>query len=46
MLAGLILLVALWLLIGPILHILAFLLSAIVLVVAVVAVIWAVRVLL
>jgi hypothetical protein len=45
-LAALVLLVALWLLIGPIIHLVSFLLSTVVLVLAVVAVIWALRVLL
>jgi hypothetical protein len=44
--AALILLVALWLLIGPIIHLVSFLLSGVVLIVAVVAVVWALRILL
>jgi hypothetical protein len=44
--AALVLLVALWLLIGPIVHLISFLFSAVLLVVAVVAVIWALRILL
>ena len=45
-LAALIFLVAAWLLLGVVIHILSFLFSAVILVVAVVAVIWALRVLL
>jgi len=45
-LAALVLLVAAWLLIGPIIHLVSFLFSTVVFVVAVVAVIWALRVLL
>jgi hypothetical protein len=44
--AALVLLVAGWLLIGPIIHLVSFLFSTVVLVVAVVAVLWALRVLL
>jgi hypothetical protein len=45
-LAALIFLVAAWLLLGVVIHILSFLFSTVILVVAVVAVIWALRVLL
>jgi hypothetical protein len=44
--AGLILIVAIWLLLGFVIHIVGFLFSSLVLVVLVVAVIWALRVLL
>jgi hypothetical protein len=44
--AALIFLVAAWLLLGVIIHILSFLFSTVILVVAVVAVVWALRVLL
>jgi hypothetical protein len=44
--AGLVFLIAAWLLLGFIIHIVSFVFSAIVLVVAVVAVVWALRVLL
>jgi hypothetical protein len=44
--AALVLLVAAWLLLGVIIHVLSFLFSTLILVVAVVAVIWALRVLL
>jgi hypothetical protein len=43
--AALVLLVAAWLLLGVIIHVVSFLFSTVVLIVAVVAVIWAVRVL-
>jgi len=43
--AALVLLVAAWLLLGVIIHVVGFLFSTVVLIVAVVAVIWAVRVL-
>jgi hypothetical protein len=46
LLAALVLLVAAWLLIGPIIHLVSFLFSTVVLVVAVVALIWALRILL
>jgi uncharacterized membrane protein len=45
-LAALVFLVAAWLLLGVIIHVLSFLFSTLILVVAVVAVIWALRVLL
>jgi hypothetical protein len=45
-LAALVLLVAAWLLFGVVIHVLSFLFSTLILVVAVVAVIWALRVLL
>jgi hypothetical protein len=45
-LAVLVFLVAAWLLLGVIIHVLSFLFSTVILVVAVVAVIWALRVLL
>jgi hypothetical protein len=45
-LAALVLLVAAWLLIGPIIHLVSFLFSTVVLILAVVAVIWALRILL
>jgi uncharacterized membrane protein len=44
--AALVFLVAAWLLLGVIVHVLSFLLSTLLLVVAVVAVVWALRVLL
>ena len=44
--AALVLLVAAWLLLGVIIHVLSFLFSTLILVVAVVAVIWALRILL
>jgi hypothetical protein len=44
--AALVLLVAAWLLLGVIIHVLSFLFSTLLLVVAVVAVIWALRILL
>ncbi len=44
--AGLILIVAVWLLLGFVIHIVSFLFSAVVLVLLVVAVIWALRVIL
>jgi hypothetical protein len=44
--AALVLLVGLWLLLGVIGHVLSFLLSTVILVAAVVAVVWALRVLL
>ncbi|HXD54439.1 MAG TPA: hypothetical protein VN618_06775 [Solirubrobacteraceae bacterium] len=44
--AALILLVAVWLLFGVIIHVLSFLFSTAILIVAVIAVIWALRVLL
>jgi hypothetical protein len=43
--AALVLLVAAWLLLGVIIHVVSFLFSTVVLIVAVVAVIWAVRIL-
>lgn len=45
-LAALIFLLAAWLLLGVIIHILSFLFSTVILIVAVVAVVWALRVLL
>jgi uncharacterized membrane protein len=45
-LAALVFIVAVWLLLGVIVHVLSFLFSTVLLVVAVVAVIWALRVLL
>jgi len=45
-LAALVFLVAAWLLLGVIVHVLSFLFSTLILVVAVVAVVWALRVLL
>jgi hypothetical protein len=45
-LAVLIFLVAAWVLIGPIIHLVSFLFSTVLLIVAVIAVIWALRVLL
>jgi hypothetical protein len=45
-LAALVFLVAAWLLLGVIIHVLSFLFSTLILIVAVVAVIWALRVLL
>jgi hypothetical protein len=45
-LAALVFLVAVWLLLGVIVHVISFLFSTLILVVAVVAVVWALRVLL
>jgi hypothetical protein len=45
-LAALVFLVAAWLLLGVIVHVLSFLFSTVILVVAVVAVVWALRILL
>ena len=46
MIAALVLLVAAWLLLGVIIHVLSFLFSTLIFVVAVIAVIWALKVLL